>query len=676
MFSFIWYSNMNWRKVRNIFQKEILDTLRDRRTILMMIVIPVLLYPGLLIFLNELAATEQAKLEKKNIKIALVNVPEDSPLLSLLRKSERVTVTTSKRPYDEVRDGDVHFVLEMPSNAQDLLSSNRTAQLSLHFDRSNEDATTNLARIEEIIDEYNQQLLNERLKKRSLSEEYFRPIDVKEVNVASRQKMGGFVIGRFLPMLMVIMVLAGSIYPAIDMTAGEKERGTLETILTSPATRAEIVTGKFLTVALIALLTGLLNLTSMYATFAFGIFKQASDTFQIKIPFEYVLIMVLCLVPLAVFFGGLMMAIASFARSFKEAQNLITPAYLVATLPAMISTIPGIRLEGFWLTLPVANVTLLFKELMLGNFDINHVLIVLFSVVFFAGVSIFIAVKLFGREEVLFGEISSFGLSFKRSNIVAKPVPEASEALFFTMIAMMFLLYVAVPAQAQNLIGGLIFTEVALFLGLPLAFSYYLKLDFTETFRLRVPAPRYILAAVVMFAGAEFCAGTVVSIQNSIFPLPEEMLNAMEKLLSAGKDQPMWLVLLATSILPAVCEETTFRGVVMSGMLNRYRPSAALVATGALFAVFHLSLHRFLPIFLLGWGIAYLTWKSGSIFTGMLLHLMNNGMAAVMVNYPQTDFFGLLKMEVSYRNFAVGLALICGSLYVSGATFLRRAGKE
>jgi len=141
--------------------------------------------------------------------------------------------------------------------------------------------------------------------------------------------MGGFVISRFLPMLMVFMVLVGALYPSIDMTAGEKERGTLETILTSPATKGEIVLGKFLTVSLIAMTTGLLNLGSMMATFTYGIFSGMSEAIQIKIPIGYVLVMFLCMIPLAVFFSGVMMAIASFARSFKEAQTFVSPFYLI-----------------------------------------------------------------------------------------------------------------------------------------------------------------------------------------------------------------------------------------------------------------------------------------------------------------------------------------------------------
>jgi sodium transport system permease protein len=234
------------------------------------------------------------------------------------------------------------------------------------------------------------------------------------------------------------------------------------------------------------------------------------------------------------------------------------------------------------------------------------------------------------------------------------------------MISMVLVLYAAIPAQAKNLAWGLVFTELGIFLFLPLAFAAYLKLDFRETFRLRAPSPRYILAAILMFIGGEFCAATLVAVQNAIFPLPQQLLDAMEKLLRATQNQPLWIILLVSAVLPAVCEEISFRGIVLSGFLTRLRPAAALALTGVVFAVFHLSLYRFVPIFLLGWAIAYLTWKSGSIFTGMILHLLNNAGAGVLLNYPELDRFGLLQMDASFRNLGIGLVIVALALYVSG----------
>jgi len=665
---------MRLSKIKTIFLKEILDTIRDRRTLLITIVIPVVLYPGLMIFINELATTQKAKMEQKTIKVAMINVPKDSPLIKRLREEKGIEIVFSRDPYEKVKMGEIQYVLEVPMDWPARLKQGKTATLQLHYDRSNDDTTANLDRVLRIIDSYDQELLSERLKEKSLSGEFIRPLDVKEINVATKQRMGGAIIGRLLPMLMVFMVLVGSMYPAIDMTAGEKERGTLETILTSPVTRTEIVIGKFLTVTLIALLTGLLNLGSMMGTFAFGIFKSLAQAVQIKIPLDSMLIMIACLVPLAVFFGGVMMAIASFARSYKEAQSLVMPFYLVATLPAMVSTIPGLQLEGFWLTLPVANVTLLFKELMLGVFNPNHILVVLFSVLFLAAVAIFLAIQLFGREEVLFGETSSFGLAFRYSNIVAKSVPEPSEALFFAMISLTLLIYAGLPLQMNNLTSGLLVTELVIFLALPVGFAAYLKLDLRKTFRLSAPSMSAVLSTFLMFAGIALGIGTLSYVQESLFPLPRELVDYMDRMMRELSGQSFFRSFALIALLPAICEEVSFRGVVLSGMLSRSKPWSAILLTAFLFAVFHLSLHRFPGVFLIGLAATYLVWKSGSIFTGMLLHLLSNGYVTFVAMNPSYDWLEIAEGRPSGMLLLAGLVLIACSVFLMKRGVTRTAG--
>ena len=665
---------MRLNKISTIFKKEVLDTLRDRRTLFTMIIIPLLLYPGLMMFVNSLASRQQVKMEQKIVRIGLINIPQESHFVEIIRSEPRIEIVNSLNPQEDVRQGEIDFVLRAPADLPDLIDHRKTVNIQLLYDRSNDDAATNLDRVRGIVDRYSKELLNRRLEEKQLSKEFAEPLSIQEVNVATKRRMGGFVLSRFLPMLMVFMILVGALYPSIDMTAGEKERGTLETILTSPATKSEIVLGKFLTVSLIALITGLLNLGSMMATFAFGIFSEVSEAIQIKIPASYMLIMLGCMVPLAVFFSGVMMAISSFARSFKEAQNLVTPFYLVATLPAMISSIPGIRLEGFWLTFPIANVVLLFKELMLGILSWPHILIVFFSMTFLASIAIFAAIKLFGREEVLFGEVSSFGLSFKRSNIVPKRVPDSSEALFFVMISLALLIYAGLPLQMRDLIPGLIFTELVIFLALPLAFAAYLKVNLRETFWLRIPSPRSILVTVILFAGIALTMSSILYIQNRLFPFPKEMLDALEKIMQPVYSRPFWQVLALIALMPAVCEEITFRGIVFSGMLTRKKAWTAMVITSLFFAVFHLSLHRFPGVFLIGLGACFVVWISGSILTGILLHALSNGFVSLIALYPQYDILGINQMRPSPYAL-IGLILIAAAIFLGNKKEIRSASE-
>ena len=193
---------MRLSKIKLIFAKEILDTFRDRRTLLVMVVIPILLYPALMIFVNAIATAQKAKMEQKKVHLALLNVPGDSPLLTSLIADNRLVVVSTENPMDDVRAGRIDYVLEMPAGAENILENNQSLSVKLHVDQSNDDAVVNIDRIHKIIDAYNQKLLQERLNNLNINEEYVHPIRVSEVNVASQQKMGGFLIGRFLPMLM------------------------------------------------------------------------------------------------------------------------------------------------------------------------------------------------------------------------------------------------------------------------------------------------------------------------------------------------------------------------------------------------------------------------------------------------------------------------------------------
>ncbi|HJZ12418.1 MAG TPA: hypothetical protein VJ521_09725, partial [Acidobacteriota bacterium] len=163
---------MRLRQIRTIFAKEILDTLRDRRTILIMIVIPVLLYPGLMIFMNELATAQQAKMERKTLKVAVVNIAEDSELMKRLRSTKGIELVNVEDPVAAVKEGNLHYVLSASSDLEEMLSETKTATIELSYDRANDDAGANLDRIRRIVDMYEQDLVMQRLKQRGIPEEY------------------------------------------------------------------------------------------------------------------------------------------------------------------------------------------------------------------------------------------------------------------------------------------------------------------------------------------------------------------------------------------------------------------------------------------------------------------------------------------------------------------------
>ncbi len=226
------------------------------------------------------------------------------------------------------------------------------------------------------------------------------------------------------------------------------------------------------------------------------------------------------------------------------------------------------------------------------------------------------------------------------------------------------LVYVGIPLQQNNIISGLILTELLIFLLLPLAFAYYVKVDFKQTFRLNAPSVIAALSTLAMSVGIALTISGISFVQDWIFPVPKELADYFDKVFKTIYGRSFISAFALIAILPAVCEEVTFRGMIFSGLQHRTRAINAIVITALLFAVFHLSLHRFTGVFLIGLAATYVVWISNSIFTGMLMHMICNGYVTFVVTHPAYDWTGILNSKPSFLWTAVGLALIIASFFV------------
>jgi sodium transport system permease protein len=190
----------------------------------------------------------------------------------------------------------------------------------------------------------------------------------------------------------------------MDLTAGEKERGTMETILASPVRRVELVIGKFLLVLLASGTTAVLSVASFALTFLLGaqLFGEITARFALTVSGKATAAVFLLVLPLAVFFSAALLAIAVFARNYREAQTYLGPLMFVVILPAMASFIPGIELNTRLALIPVLNVSLMAKEVLGGNYDWPLIGIIFGSTCAYAAAALYFAVRQFHREDVLF----------------------------------------------------------------------------------------------------------------------------------------------------------------------------------------------------------------------------------------------------------------------------------
>jgi sodium transport system permease protein len=396
---------VNLRKVKIVYFKEMLETLRDRRTLISTILVPIILFPVLMFGMSAVVVTMMRKTEAEATKIAVVGEEFAVSFLSTLLEGEDFQKVDAEDFESALKEKEIHAALQFPSDFEQKLTSGQSSQATIYYDGAEIRSSIAEGKLRGKLKEYRDSLVAERLRDRDVEESVLHPIDIIAENLASKEKMGGFMLGMFLPYMVVILAMVGAMYPAIDLTAGEKERGTLETILVTPVSRLDIATGKFLTVMTASVITIILATASMSVTLSAGLghmgeFGSEQMSFSVK-PLAVILLLLLML-PLAAMFSSALLSVALFAKSYKEAQSYVSPLMFVVILPAMVSFIPGIELNWALAFVPIVNVSLAIREVLLGTFHWEQIILIFVSAIVYASFSIFVTKRLFEKEGVLF----------------------------------------------------------------------------------------------------------------------------------------------------------------------------------------------------------------------------------------------------------------------------------
>ena len=231
------------------------------------------------------------------------------------------------------------------------------------------------------------------------------PIELKQISTADQRENWGEKIGGMLPYLLFILCFQGAMFPATDIGAGEKERGTLETLLISPIDRTKIVLGKFLTIACAGATTALITVISMAVwglVLSRGFAMQFVTDFMSQIGIVDFVLMFLMLIPLVAIFASVLLSISIYARSFKEAQSYMGPLVIFVIIPVMVALMPGVELKGGWSWVPLTNVALAMKELVKGTMDYFQLIAIFGSTALIAVLLLGFCVYWFKQEKVLF----------------------------------------------------------------------------------------------------------------------------------------------------------------------------------------------------------------------------------------------------------------------------------
>ncbi len=403
---------MNMRNIGTIYRKEMKDTLRDRRTLIFMLLIPIVAFPLMIMIMSSIIMDVVTKAEEEKAEVLVSGMEHLPPDLSrALSESERINLTPVNErggtgPIDLVRQGEYLAYLEIPENFAEALESESVTDLEIYYDKAELQSEMAVEKIEGILEPYRDEMVATRLKARDLSPDILKPFNINSENVASAQKVAGRELGSMLPYLIIIMCFMGAMYPAIDLAAGEKERGTLETLLVAPAGRGELVFGKYLVILTTAIVAAVLSMASLVFSLNYMmgniIGEVASQVLELSISFEMLVLIIMIVLPLAGIFSSIMLCLSIFARSFKEAQSYITAIYMFIILPAFISFLPGIKLDFTMSLIPVVNVSLIIKDAISGTIEWQFVFTAFFSTLILAALALVFAKKWFERESVIF----------------------------------------------------------------------------------------------------------------------------------------------------------------------------------------------------------------------------------------------------------------------------------
>jgi sodium transport system permease protein len=629
---------VNLRTVRTIFFKEVVDALRDRRTLVAMIGVPVVLYPALFIFVSQTAIITQTRLAEQVSRVA-VEGDGSAVLTPWLEEAENLQVIETGDGESAIAEGDLDALVVVGDPA--VLEQGESLEVEIQFDATEEGSRQAQERVRQALLEKEEKLLLARLNEVQLDKSYVEPLAIRTENVAPPEKLAGSILGMIVPMIMVVMVGLGAFYPAVDLTAGEKERGTFETLLTTPAGRLEIVTGKFLTVFSLATFTGLLNVGSIMLVLAFQVAQlpeDMSETLQISLPPSAAALMVLVLIPLAFFISAAMMDVAVFARSFKEAQNFVSPFFIAITFPAALAAVPGFELNAVTQVIPVAGAALLYKELLVEGAAPEQIFAVLITTTAYALLALLLAGWLFQREDVVLNEEGGMALSLRRSELTPKDQPSVALSLFIFVVCLLLFFYLGQYAQSRDPLSGLLFSLWVVVLLPPIVILWLRRVNLREALFLRLPAPRPAAASLLMMLSWPLVLLELSVWHGRFLPIPpgleEQFAQPITDIISRIGFGGALFVLAAS---PAICEEVLFRGAVLSGLKRRLPVWAGCLVVALLFGFMHLNVYRFALTAASGLVLAYMVWRSASLFTGVLGHFLVNATALFLASQYARD---------------------------------------
>ena len=475
------------------------------------------------------------------------------------------------------------------------------------------------------------------------------PARVTTRNVAD-QASGGVSLNALIPLVLILMTIVGGVYPAIDLTAGERERGTLEPLIAAPVPRFSLLFAKYVAVVTVSVLTGIVNLIGMAITLsATGLTRMLIG--ETASMWGLIVQVLGLLILFATFFSAVLLAITTFARSFKEAQAYLIPLMLLSLAPGIASLLPQMEYSPHHALVPLLNMVLLARDLLTGSVTGLTAVLAIISTLLYACAAIGFASRIFGTDAVLYGSRASWSELLRPATKSHAAAPVDLAMLTLAMLFPVFFL-------ASSLIGRIDGMSIAWQLGasgaatlclfglVPIAIVHRWKLQKSTALAMRTaPWPYWIGGVALGLTLWPLALELVLATQPADFErrlaANPELWQQLADRIALWRDVPLPLLLVAFAVIPGICEEIFFRGFVLSAFHRAVDRWQAIAISAILFGAFHvvmsgnLAPERFLPSTALGFVLAWLTTTSGSLFPGMLLHACHNALMITAATHPE-----------------------------------------
>lgn len=685
-------------RLGRLTQKELRETLRDRRTVITLLLMPLLVYPILsLIFRTFLLTGAIAPTTDKPLSYRFAmdyRGPSEAftrwfdgfvrDVKHLEQNEDPLIAKHLKRTGPSIAKFDEHELSEPtgkdPANfvANVVTAGTVDAGIIVHFgdseSRAGPASGRNRAptppRIEiisninsalsmqaaEYLADYLEAVNRFRMRQRGVLNQMAFLIESTDVSAPQKAK-SAISFGTLIPFILVLMTITGAVYPAIDLTAGERERGTMEALVAAPIPRMRILFAKFIAVLTVATLTASLNLIGMMVTiWAFrleGMLFQ-SGTFS----FASVAQVFALLLLFAAFFSAVLLAVTSFARSFKEAQAYLIPLILLSLAPGVVSLAPGLSLSGPISLVPLLNFVLLARDILHGQVAAAPAIIAILSTLLYAVLAIAFASRIFGTDAILYGSQQSVKDSLRRPKQPQEAISPLAAILCLTCLFPANFVAISVlgrlaPEDIRLPLIIMSIVTVLFFVGVPLLFAWHQRVRLTTGFALQWPRVLPLAAAIIVGLTAWPIALIFITLTHQLITWlggaesgaawQEQLVGWSKSYVERWRQLPIGVILLTHAIVPAFAEEWFFRGFLLRSLLRRFKTAAApILISGLIFGAFHLlsesviSLDRFIPTTLMGMLLGLICWRTGSLLPGILVHVLNNA-TVVSLAYFQED---------------------------------------